>query len=126
MHPYRSRAANGLRCFGVSAAMLLSLAGAAGAQSERLKNLESWRLEPNVATTLDSRGLTYLKLGEWDLAIDDYSSALQLDPKLASSMYGRGFAKLKKGDVAGVDTDIGAAKEINANILGDFVRYGVQ
>ena len=65
-------------------------------------------------------------MGEWDSAIDDYSSALQLDPKLASSLYGRGLAKLKKGDITGGNADVAAAKEIDSNIVEDFVHYGVQ
>jgi len=81
--------------------------------------------EPNVAVTLDSRGLTYLKMGQWDSAIDDYSSALRFDPKLASALYGRGFAKLKNGDKTGA-VDIAAAKAIEATIEGEFARYGVQ
>jgi len=83
-------------------------------------------LEPNVAATLDSRGLIYLKLGEWDLAIADYDSALRIDPKLASSLYGRGLAKLKKGDTSEGTTDVAAAKELETNVVADFARYGVQ
>ena len=45
---------------------------------------------------------------------------------MASSLYGRGLAKLKTGDTTGGDTDIAAAKAIEANIVGDFARYGVQ
>jgi tetratricopeptide (TPR) repeat protein len=75
---------------------------------------------------LDSRALIYLKMGQWDSAIDDYSSALRVEPKLASSLYGRGLARLKKGDTTGGDADIAAAKAIEANIVGDFARYGVQ
>jgi tetratricopeptide (TPR) repeat protein len=86
---------------------------------------EALRLKPDSAT-LDSRGLTYLKMGQWDSAIDDYSSALRLDPKLASSLYGRGLAKLKKGDTAGGNADIAAAEAIEANVVEDFARYGVQ
>jgi len=70
--------------------------------------------------------LTYLKMGQWDSAIDDYNEALQFNPKLASSLYGRGLAKLKKGDTTGGDADIAAAKAIEANIAADFARYGVQ
>jgi tetratricopeptide (TPR) repeat protein len=33
---------------------------------------------------LDSRGLTYLKMGQFDSAIEDYSSALRIEPKMAS------------------------------------------
>jgi hypothetical protein len=40
--------------------------------------------------------------------------------------HGRGLAKLKKGDTAGGNADIAAAKAIEANIVGDFARYGVQ
>jgi tetratricopeptide (TPR) repeat protein len=83
-------------------------------------------LEPNVAATFDSRGLTYLKMGQWDLAIDDYSSALRFDPKMASSLYGRGLAKLRKGDTTGGNADIAAAKTIEADIVGEFARYDVQ
>src|SRR4029453_3575584 len=73
-----------------------------------------------------TRGLIYLKLGEWDLAITDYDSALRLDPKLASALYGRGVAKLKKGETSEGDADLAAARKLEANIVADFVRYGVQ
>jgi hypothetical protein len=52
--------------------------------------------------------------------------ALRFAPKLASSLYGRGLAKLKKGDTTGGNADIAAAKAIEAKIVGDFARYGVQ
>ena len=70
--------------------------------------------------TFDSRGFTYLKLGQWDLAIADYNSALRIDSKLPSALYGRGFAKLKKGDLAGGNADISAAKVLEPNIAGQF------
>jgi hypothetical protein len=31
---------------------------------------------------LDSRGLTYLKMGQFDSAIEDYSSALRIEPRV--------------------------------------------
>jgi tetratricopeptide (TPR) repeat protein len=83
-------------------------------------------LEPNDIAAFDSRGFTYLKIGEWDSAIQDYSSALQHDPRLASALYGRGLAKRKKGDTAGGRADMAAATAIDPNIAGDFARYGVQ
>jgi tetratricopeptide (TPR) repeat protein len=86
---------------------------------------EALRLERSAAT-LDSRGLIHLKMGKWDLAIDDYSSALRLDPKLAGSLYGRGLARLKTGDTTGGNADIGAAKEIESSIVEEFARYGVR
>ena len=83
-------------------------------------------MQPNVAATFDSRGLTYLKLGQWELAIADYNLALRLDPKLASALYGRGFAKAKSGDPAGGDADIAAAKTSTQKIADDFARYGLR
>ena len=65
-------------------------------------------------------------MGQFDAAIDDYSSALKLDPKLASALYGRGLAKLKKGDTAGSDADIALANAFEPNIKAHFARYGVQ
>jgi hypothetical protein len=65
-------------------------------------------------------------MGEWDSAIGDYSSALQLDPTLASSLYGRGLAKLKKGDITGGNADVAAATRIDSKIVEDFAHYGVQ
>jgi tetratricopeptide (TPR) repeat protein len=81
---------------------------------------------PNNAATYDSRGLIYLKMGQLDAAIDDFNSALRFDPTLASALYGRGLAKFRKGDKAGSDTDISAAKTIQAPIGDNFMRYGVK
>jgi hypothetical protein len=45
---------------------------------------------------------------------------------LTSSLYGRGLAKPQKGDPTGGNADIASAKAIEANIVEDFARYGVQ
>ena len=82
-------------------------------------------MEPDAAT-YDSRGLVYLKLGQYDLAIEDYSSALRLQPRLSSALYGRGVAKLRKGDRSGGESDVAAAMALKATIIRDFSRYGVR
>jgi tetratricopeptide (TPR) repeat protein len=87
---------------------------------------EAIRLGSDAAATFDSRALIYLKMRNWSAAIADYSSALQINPQLASSLYGRGFAKLRQDDTAGGNVDIAAAIAIQANIVEDFARYGVQ
>jgi Flp pilus assembly protein TadD len=87
---------------------------------------ESLRLVPNDANALDSRGFAYLKSGQLDAAITDYDSVLKLHPKTASSLYGRGVAKLKKGDSSGGNSDIAAAKAIQANIDEEFAHDGVK
>jgi tetratricopeptide (TPR) repeat protein len=83
-------------------------------------------MRPNDPYTLDSRALTYLKLGNLDAAIADYDAVLSAKPKLDSSLYGRGLAKRKKGDADGAERDIAAAKAINAGIADIFAPYGVQ
>jgi len=75
--------------------------------------------------TDDPRGFTYLKSGQWELAIADFDAALRLDPKLPSALYGRGFAKLKKGQTVGGKSDIATAQAINQNIEAEYARYGV-
>jgi tetratricopeptide (TPR) repeat protein len=79
---------------------------------------------PPSANQFDSRGFTYLKLGEFDKAIADYDQALLLNPKKESSLYGRGIAKLKKGDALG-QGDIEAAKAMRPTIVEDFRTYGL-
>jgi tetratricopeptide (TPR) repeat protein len=83
-------------------------------------------LRPNDAAALDSRGFTYLKLGQFDSAIADYDAVLKLKPRTASSLYGRGVAKLKKGDRNGGNSDIAAARAIQADIVEEYTRYGVK
>ena len=91
---------------------------------------EALRLSPNdssfASAVLDSRGLTHLRLGEFDQAIADYNAVLMVNPKKGMSLYGRGLAKQKKGDKAGGDADIAAAKAIRVGIAEEFARYGVE
>jgi tetratricopeptide (TPR) repeat protein len=90
-------------------------------------NAALW-LRPNRgrATTLNVRGITYLKLKQLDAAIADFDAALKLAPHSASSLYGRGVAKLKKGDATGGNADIIMAKAIKADIADEFARHGIQ
>ena len=84
------------------------------------------RPDNKLSYVLDSRGLVYLKLGDYDRAIADYDGALKIDPNYANSLYGRGIAKLKKGDNSGGNSDIESAKAIQPDIAEDFARYGVR
>ncbi len=58
---------------------------------------EALRLDANSAAAFDLRGLVYLRMGQWDLAISNYNSALGINPGLASSLYGRGLAQARNG-----------------------------
>jgi tetratricopeptide (TPR) repeat protein len=88
---------------------------------------QALQLTPNVAYTLNSRGLAQLKLGAFDAAIADYSAAIMQSPEEdhAGPLYGRGVAKLKKGDTAGGSSDIAAAKAIQPDIAEVYAGYRV-
>jgi tetratricopeptide (TPR) repeat protein len=85
----------------------------------------SLSLRPNNADTLESRGFTYLKLGQFSKAIADYTAALKRNPKSADSLYGRAIAELKEGDTAAGNTDMAAAKAIQADIADTMAAIGV-
>ena len=87
---------------------------------------EALRLAPNHPGDLDTRGVTYLKLGQYDMAIADYDAVLKIVPNIPDSLYGRGMAKRRKGDATGGDADIAAAKAIRADIADVFAGYGVK
>ena len=83
------------------------------------------RLRPNDANTHDSLAFTYLKLGNLDHALAEYNAALALNPNLAGSLYGRGITKVRKGDISAGETDIEAAKTIEAGVADEFAKYGI-
>ncbi len=85
----------------------------------------SLALRPEFSAALDSRGLTYLKMKKYDLAIHDYDDALRLDAKKAPSLYGRGVARRASHDSAGGDADIRAALAIDPKIERTFRQYGI-
>jgi tetratricopeptide (TPR) repeat protein len=78
------------------------------------------------AGTLNSRGFTYLRLGQFDEAIADYNAALKINARLASALYGRGLAKQKKGDTVGGQVDMATANLVQSDIADEFAGYGVK
>jgi hypothetical protein len=51
---------------------------------------------------------------------------LKVDPRMALSLYGRGLAKRKQGDASGAESDIAAAKAINAGVADEFRHFGIE
>ncbi|MEO7026968.1 MAG: aspartyl protease family protein [Caulobacteraceae bacterium] len=77
------------------------------------------------AEVLDSRGLVYLRLGEFQKAITDYDAALALEPKIAWSLYGRGIARLRVGKADEGRADIAAANALSPRLAEQAKGYGV-
>ncbi len=77
------------------------------------------------AQYLDSRGLVYLRLGQYDRSIADYDAALKQAPKQAWSLYGRGIAKLRKGSREDGEADIAAATALDPKLLERATAAGI-
>jgi tetratricopeptide (TPR) repeat protein len=82
-------------------------------------------LRPGDAWALNTRGFTYLKLGETSRSIADFDAAVALDSKMAISWYGRGLAKRKAGDEQAGDKDIDMAKMMQPDIVEGAAIYDV-
>ncbi len=74
----------------------------------------------------DSRGFVHLKLGQNAEAISNYDAALRINQRHASAFYGRGLARIRAGNQYAGDSDIAAAKALQANIVEEFASYGVR
>jgi len=83
------------------------------------------KMRPNTAGFLDSRGLLYLRQGNYDKAIADYDAALHLRPQTAWSLYGRGLAKLHQGMKKEGQADIDAAIALAPGIAAQAAKYGI-
>jgi tetratricopeptide (TPR) repeat protein len=84
------------------------------------------KLNPKFANAFDSRGLVYLKLGNYEAAQADYEAALKLCPRMAGAAYGRGIARIKRGDFAAGSEDIIMAKTANPNLVAQYAAYGIK
>jgi tetratricopeptide (TPR) repeat protein/predicted aspartyl protease len=83
------------------------------------------KLSPNTAAYLDSRGLVYLRQGQYDQAIGDYDAGLRLQPNNASSLYGRGVARVRKGQSAQGNADLSAAAALRPQIAEEMSKHGI-
>lgn len=81
--------------------------------------------QPREAAFLDSRGLVYLRLGNYANAVADYDAALALNPKISWSLYGRGLAKQHLGQAAAGQADIAAATALAPHIAAEAASHGV-
>jgi tetratricopeptide (TPR) repeat protein/predicted aspartyl protease len=78
------------------------------------------------AQVADSRGLVFLRLGDYPKSIADYDASIALAPKIAWSWYGRGIDKLRQHQTAAGDADIAQAKSLLPTIAEAFARRGIE
>jgi len=80
---------------------------------------------PFYADAADSRGLVWLRLGDYDKSIADFDASLKITPRDAWSLYGRGIDKMRVKKTSEGEADIAQAKAISADIGDTFGRYGI-
>jgi tetratricopeptide (TPR) repeat protein len=82
-------------------------------------------LAPEDPTTLDSRGLVYLRLGNPRDAVRDYDSALDTNPDMPTALYGRGLAELRLGEKTRGQADLAAAEKLASGVAKRFAAIGL-
>ncbi len=80
---------------------------------------------PPDSLVLDSRGLVFLRRGEFDKAIQDYEASLELQPKSAWTRYGLALAKLGNGLTVQGKRELEAAVAMDPTIGEAYGRVGL-
>jgi len=83
------------------------------------------RLRPNNAAFLDSRGLVYLRQGNYDRAIADYDASLKVHPNTPWVLYCRGIARQRKGPAGAGQADIDAALAQQPAVAARAAKFGL-
>ncbi len=81
--------------------------------------------QPHMPPFLDSRGLVYLRMGNYARAVRDYDEALAAVPDIAWSHYGRGIAKLKLGQKEAGEADLAKARALAPKLPEEAARRGI-
>jgi tetratricopeptide (TPR) repeat protein len=82
-------------------------------------------LAPAAPGILNSRGLVYLRMHQYERAIQDYSASLAAKSTQPSARFGRGLAKLQIRQEQAGAADIVEARRGDANIDELFILLGV-
>jgi tetratricopeptide (TPR) repeat protein/predicted aspartyl protease len=83
------------------------------------------KASPFYAEVLDTRGLVWLRLGDYDKSTADFDASLKITPRNAWSLYGRGIDKMRAKKTSDGQADIAQAKLISADIGDTFDKYGI-
>ena len=73
---------------------------------------------------LDSRAMVHYRMGNYDAAIADLDSALELSPGLSASHYLRGIIRLEQGDAKGRE-DIEIALRMSPELEKQYKLFGI-
>ncbi len=82
------------------------------------------RLNPKLAESYDSRGITFEQKGYYDMAIADFNEAIRLNPALPQAYYNRGVAALHKGGCDRAIADFNAATRLDPKLAAAYYGRG--
>lgn len=70
------------------------------------------KLSPRDPIAYFTRGNAHLFSVQWELALADFNSAVELDPASGRSAHGRGLVRLLLGDEDGAEEDFRRARQL--------------
>lgn len=70
-------------------------------------------LNPSDPAAYVGRGNVYMDKGQYDLAISDFTTAIEKNPADAQAYFGRGLAHEKKGETGLANKDYEKARELS-------------
>lgn len=73
-------------------------------------------IDPRNAAVFNARGLTWLALKDYGLAIRDLNQAIKLAPDFAAAYANRGLARLRQGREAKASQDFAACFELDESL----------
>lgn len=86
----------------------------------------SIELAESAASSLDSRGLVYFRLGRWEEAIADFNAALELRPGQSGTLFLRSLTLTKLGRKELAAQDLAGAKLQWPGVLDEYARFGLK
>jgi len=75
-----------------------------------------------LAVAHNNRGNAYVKLGQYDRALQDFDQSIKINPGYVKAFNNRGVAYQKKGDIARAIKDFDSAIKLDAKYAGAFVN----
>ena len=89
-----------------------------------IDNLDSFIEKGIIALEYDNNGIAKAKAGDYEGAIKDFTSAIELNPYYAGAYNDRGIAKRLSGDYEGAVEDLSKAIELNPDYFGAYCNRG--
>jgi tetratricopeptide (TPR) repeat protein len=108
----------------IGASLLSASTSAALAASAEQAPMAQEQRDQESAESLRKRGLAEMVPGQYDLAVKDFSSALEIKPNYVDALYNRGLAYLNLGNIASAEADFRHALEIAPESVNALFGYG--